>query len=356
MQDIETLTNTRRRDEVIVERLTDESRAAWDGFVDAHPEATVYHTNWWRDTVVSSFGHRSYPLIARGPSGEIQGVLPLFHVRGLLSGRLVSSPLRDRGGALGDPGARRALAGAARRLAEELSCRYVLLKQGESSPELTDDRYVEIDHWVTMLLDLPARWERLNPKVRWSVRKGEHSGLSFEMSDTVEAGERFYRLFRETRRRLGVPTYACRFFRALAGQPAVRFCFASQHGADVAGIVLLLQGRRAVSGYAANSSAGRAFRASEFAYWHAIRWSSEQGYRIFDFGADSPHQTGVRQFKEKWDAREVPVPHYYFLSRVRRVPLRDSSNGVLRLLRKPWSWLPGPLFEIASDWAVRHVD
>jgi FemAB-related protein (PEP-CTERM system-associated) len=340
-----------------VELLDSADRVGWDRFVEAHPRATIYHTTWWQDIVRSVFGHRPRHLVAREPTGELGGILPLFEIRGAGRPRLVSSPLRDRGGALGDPPSCRALARAARQLAEDLACSYVMLKQEDPSPELDGERYIRVDHWVTRVLDLPPEFEKLDPRLRWSVRKAERGGLQWEISSHAQAADRFYDLFIETRRRLGVPTYSRRFFRSLIEQPSrAQFCLVSRDGLDLAGIVLLLHGRQVISGYAANSAAGRSLRASDFGYWQAIRWSAEHGYRIFDFGSDSPHQDGVRQFKEKWDGREVPLSHYYYLHRARHVPLQDSSRGLWRLARKPWSWLPRPLFEQLSTWAVRYVD
>jgi lipid II:glycine glycyltransferase (peptidoglycan interpeptide bridge formation enzyme) len=119
---------------------------------------------------------------------------------------------------------------------------------------------------------------------------------------------------------------------------------------------LLLYGNKVVSGYAANSKLGRAFRASDFVYWHAIRWASENGYSKFDFGADSPNQTGLRQFKEKWGASEEIVSHYYYLNRINHIPVVDSSKGFWQLTRKLWSLIPDPFFEMFSRWAMRYAD
>jgi serine/alanine adding enzyme len=336
-----------------VERFRDENATAWDRFVDVHPQSTVYHTTWWQDIVASAFEHPRYSLVAHEQHGNICGILPLFRVRG----RLVSSPLRDRGGVLGDAPACRALAAAARELGLRSRCSYALIKQGEPSTELECEKYRRLDHWITSILDLPADRNRVKAPARRNVRTGERSGLQFEVNSSVEAADRFFSLFRETRRRLGTPTYSRPFFRLLSGQPSrARFCLVSREGVDLAGIVLLLHGERVVYGYAGNSETGRPFRASDFAAWRAILWASESGYRSFDFGADSPNQTTLHQFKQKWGAIEAPVPHYYYLNRSTRIPVRDSSTGLWRLARRPWSWIPSPLFDVLSDWAIRRVD
>jgi len=343
---------------ISVERLRSDEQECWDQFVDKYSKATIYHTNWWHQIIISCFRHKFYSLVARTFDGHICGILPLFYIRGLLRSSLVSSPLRDRGGVLGNAEARRALAGAAIKLAKDLNCSYLLLKQGEKFPELDAEQYERLDYWVTMVIDLPLEWNNLNSKVRWSVRKAERSGLSFEIiNNNPSVGDRFFHLFKETRRRLGVPTYTRQFFHFLANQSTnVCFCFASQNGKDLAGIILLHYGNKVLSGYAANSKLGRAFRASDFAFWHAIHWASKNGYSKFDFGADSPNQTSLREFKKKWGGVEETISHYYYLNRINTIPVVDSSKGFLRLARKLWSCIPDPLFEMFSRWAMRFTD
>lgn len=343
---------------VKIQRLNADAYEEWNDFVTSDRHSSVYHTTWWQKIVTSSFGHQLYSLLARNANGNICGILPLFHVQGLFKGRLVSSPLRDRGGVLGTEEACRALAKAARLLAEQLPCRYVLLKQGEPSEALEHEGYLCSDYWITRVIDLPLDWHDLHRKVRWSVNKARKTGLEFEMRSDIIGADRFYNLFLDTRRRLGVPTYSRSFFRQLTQQSnRARFCFATQNGVDLAGIVLLLHAETAISGYAGNSRVGLRSRASDFAYWQAISWCSDHGYLSFDFGADSPHQSGLQEFKKKWNTDVTTVSHYYYThSKSDKIPIRDSSNGPWRIARKAWSRIPGPMFERFSEWAVKYAD
>ena len=100
-----------------VRSLTTET-VDWDAFVRSTPGGTPFHLMAWKRAVESTFGHRAHYLMAvRG--GGLEGVLPLFEVRGLLGGRgLVSIPYAVYGGicAPAEP-ARAALLDAARELA-----------------------------------------------------------------------------------------------------------------------------------------------------------------------------------------------------------------------------------------------
>src|SRR5438046_10527242 len=64
----------------------------WDAFVRSMPGGSPFHLLAWKRAVEQSFGHRQHYLMAVGDHG-IEGVLPLFEVRGLLGGRgLISVP------------------------------------------------------------------------------------------------------------------------------------------------------------------------------------------------------------------------------------------------------------------------
>src|SRR6266545_1140032 len=70
----------------------------WDDFVRASGAGTPFHLTAWRRAVEGSFPHRPHYLMATR-AGAIEGVLPLFEVRGLLGGRsLVSVPYAVYGG------------------------------------------------------------------------------------------------------------------------------------------------------------------------------------------------------------------------------------------------------------------
>src|SRR5258708_27396694 len=112
-----------------VTRLGTET-VGWDTFVRTSDEGSPFHLTAWKKAVESAYGLRSHYLLARnGPN--IEGVLPLFEVRGILGGRgLVSVPFAVYGGICAtSQAAREALADAARALATSRGCSYVELRQ-----------------------------------------------------------------------------------------------------------------------------------------------------------------------------------------------------------------------------------
>ena len=95
------------------------SQTEWDEFVRSSPAATTFHLTAWKRVVEDVLRHKPRYLMAV-ENGKIRGVLPLFEIRGILSGHvLVSVPCAVYGGLCGtDPSARTALLDEARRLAD----------------------------------------------------------------------------------------------------------------------------------------------------------------------------------------------------------------------------------------------
>jgi FemAB-related protein (PEP-CTERM system-associated) len=99
---------------------------AWDAYVHAHPQATLYHLSGWKNIIEKTYGHKTYYLMAikntpqpptnssnssnpmnsnnsMNPSNSVIGLLPLVHLKHFLFGNsLISIPFFDLGGILAD--------------------------------------------------------------------------------------------------------------------------------------------------------------------------------------------------------------------------------------------------------------
>ena len=59
--------------------------------------------------------------------------------------------------------------------------------------------------------------------------------------------------------------------------------------------------------YAASSDQVQSLRPNYLLTWTAIRWGCENGFRIFDFGRTDVADIGLRTFKSRWGAVELPL-------------------------------------------------
>ena len=91
-----------------IKTITPADTATWDSYVNAHPQATLYHLSGWKNVIEKTYGHKTYYLMAiknvRDPVSSIQhpvsgtqkivGILPLVHLRHFIFGNsLISKQL-----------------------------------------------------------------------------------------------------------------------------------------------------------------------------------------------------------------------------------------------------------------------
>src|SRR5712691_2745682 len=197
-----------------VEPLSGES-IEWDPFIRSMPGGSPFHLLAWKRAVETSFGHRPHYLMAVGEHG-IEGVLPLFEVRGLLGGRgLVSVPYGVYGGICSaSPTARATLVEAATALARRTKAEYVEFRHraGQEVDLVTKALYVTFSRPISSNED-----ENLNAiprKQRRMTRQGLKYGLRAEFG--MRHLDHFWHIYAASVHALGSPVYPRRLFHAIA--------------------------------------------------------------------------------------------------------------------------------------------
>jgi hypothetical protein len=85
---------------VAIRPLGRAAAAAWDEFIEAHPDGTFFHRAAWCGIIERAFGHATFYVFAER-DGAITGVLPLAQVKTVLFGNtLISVPFCVYGGPL----------------------------------------------------------------------------------------------------------------------------------------------------------------------------------------------------------------------------------------------------------------
>jgi FemAB-related protein (PEP-CTERM system-associated) len=353
---------------VTVGLLEGREEQEWASYAASHPDATIYHSLGWRDVTVEGLGHAAYLLRARAASGAICGILPLYFVKGIYGRRLVSVPMRDRAGVLSnDDDTAVALIRRGAELSAELRCQYLELKQLRRLPA-TVTRHLdlqEVEHWVTTRIDLSIGrdkiWSLLDrDAVRWAIRKAEKSGVRMELDNSVAGIDRFYDIFSSARTRMGIPPFPRSLFRAIGrhildqGKGCLHFAMVGDR--PVNGMISFYSGDTFLPAYAApQRHVDKRYYPSEVMFWHTIEWASQNGFAVYDFGADSPHQEGLLRFKRKWGGVPLGVATYFHTAGRLRLPKMDSSDAKYALARRIWSRLPLGASRALGAWVTRQL-
>lgn len=332
----------------------------WDAFVKSHADGSIYHLSDWARVLKRAFGYEARGVALRDPAGRIAAIAPLFEVRGLASRRLVGVPFRDRGGILAaTPESERAALRAARERATELGASSLVLKSCAPVDEevAKAEGFSVSRYWIhsVMALQRGELWRRVGKKNRNMVRQAEKHGLACEWRSGPEQAETWHRLHRDTQSRLGVPVFPRALFEAILdeGRDWARLLLILGPKGPVAGGIFFAFADRYIYGYSASTLSGQEMRANDLMLFEALREAERSGAHSFDFGSDSPKQTSLLAFKEKWGAVQSPTT-------VLSVPASseersDSSSALYSAARAVGRVLPSPLWAALTSPLVRKL-
>lgn len=337
-----------------VRSLTTET-VDWDAFVRSTPGGSPFHLIAWKRAIESTFGHRAHYLMAER-DGALEGVLPLFEVRGLLGGRgLVSVPYGVYGGICARTAAgRNALVEAAREMGRRLGAGYVELRHrpGHEVDLPTKSLYVTFSRSV-----FPTDEENLNAiprKQRRMTRQGSRHGLRSEVG--VRHLDEFWNVYAHSVHALGSPVFPRRLFHAIVREFGKECELLTIWKDDrmVSGVLSLYYEDQVLPYYGGALSEALPYAVNDFMYWELMCHVARAGFRTFDFGR-SREGTGAYHFKRHWGFEPVPLPYQYILADGCAMPNVSPSNPKMHLAVETWKRLPLPLTKVVGPMLTRYL-
>ena len=325
-----------------VSRITPADRPAWDRFVAAHPDGTVFHTIAWHDAVRDTFGHEAFYFIARRDT-DIAGVFPLFLMNSLLGGRmLISVPYGVGGGILADSDeTAETLFQAALQVCKEQRCSCIDMR---SERAMVPDIPTGNTH-VGFRRELPDTVEgvlqALPRKARAAARNARDKyRLTITYGD--DQLHEVWRLYSISMRRLASVNYPRQFFeRVIEYTPGRHWVSIVRHkGRPVAGLVTLLHKDRVMPYFLGTTSAAKRCSAANFIYLCAMERGVEEGYRVFDFGRTRRDNSGSFDFKRFQGFAPRPLEYQIYIPPNSTRPNLSPANPRYRLARTVWPRLP----------------
>ena len=345
---------------VRVRQCTGSDKAAWDAFVEQHPQATFFHRFGWRRVLQDAFGHTPYFLMAEQTGAEQQvttlGVLPLARVRSRLFGdKLSGLPFCVYGGIIaGNDAAAAALRTAACELATELNVEALELRnlQASGAGWPVKDLYYTFRRQISA--DNDANMKAIPHRQRAMIRKGIAAGLVSEEDDGCK---RLYRVYAESVRNLGTPVFSRRYLDILRDEfgSDCRVLMIREGSSDVAGVMSFYFRNEVLPYYGGSIARARTIKGcNDFMYWELLRRSADQGLTCFDFGR-SKFDTGPYKFKKNWGFEPQPLPYEYYLVSSDKVPDVNPNNPRYQLLINTWRRLPLPLANLIGPPLARSL-
>lgn len=329
--------------------------ASWDALLTG-PDATFCHRFGWKTVFEDALGHETFWLVARDEADEAHGILPLARVKSRLFGDyLVSMPFLSYGGAIGTPGAQRALVHEAQRTAQRLG---VDLLELRARHVIEDTKLTVNARKLTVLKALPSDpeelWEKgIKAKVRSQIRRPMKEGMDVRFGgDQLEA---FYEVFSTTMRDLGTPVLPRRFFEAIRAEFGTDVIFTAVYldETPVAVACGLGWGSEFEITWAGSSRSHARKAPNMLLYWGLMEECVRRGYATFNFGRCSP-DSGTHRFKKQWGSDDVPLPWLQWSpTGVPSTPNPDSPK--FRLATRAWQRLPVPVANLIGPRISRSL-
>ena len=327
----------------------------WDRFVLSCPTATFFHRAGWQQIMAKVFRHDTHFLYSE-TDGQIDGVLPLAHVKSMLFGNaLVSLPFAVYGGvAATDEAAAMALEAEAQRIAQRLGVDHLELRHVAAR----HDDWPKQDLYVTfrkaILPEEEANMLAIPRKQRAMVRKGIKNGLRSDIDPGVD---RFFALYADNVHRHGTPALPKRYFQALRdqfGSDCEVLTVSAPDGRTLSSVMSFYFRDEVLPYYAGDDESARDLAANDFKYWELMRLSCARGLKVFDYGR-SKQGTGSFSFKKNWGFEPAPLNYEYRLYKRDAVPQNNPSNAKFRLMIETWRRMPIGLANWLGPFVVRNL-
>lgn len=331
---------------------------AWENYVWNSPHATLYHRIGWKDVIEKTFGHQTQYLLAEGPSGRLQGILPLVQMKSFLFGNfMVSLPYFNYGGICADTeDARSRLFSAAVQKALNANAKHIELRETCTPRNGIPVKTTKVSMQMILPRTTDELWRSFPSKLRSQVQRPMRDGMYARLG-REESIDDFYAVFSENMRDLGTPVYSKEFFRNILKHfPECSWICSvctKERRPVAAGLLLGFKDRIEIP-WASSLRKFNRYSPNMLLYWSALRVACEKGYRIFDFGRSTPGE-GTYKFKQQWGAQPVQLFWHYWLRNGHGVPELNPSNPKFRIAILVWKKLPVTITNAIGPSIVKNL-
>ncbi len=191
-----------------------------------------------------------------------------------------------------------------------------------------------VQHTLNLDQDIESISRSLHRTQRQNIKTAEKNGLYVKRGENLEYLQIFYQLHCQTRRRQGVPVQPWRFFELLfkrvIGKGHGFILLAYKDEQCLAAGLFLHWNTTLCYKYAASTGNEQTLRPNHLLTWVAVCWGCENGYKILDFGRSDNENEGLRTYKNRWGANEIPLTYSYFSNQ----PSKLSSGREAAFLQK----------------------
>jgi lipid II:glycine glycyltransferase (peptidoglycan interpeptide bridge formation enzyme) len=292
----------------------------WDDFVYSHPKGNIFQTSCMANVYKLTQNYEPVSLaVVDLESNDIIAVLQAVIVRqmgGIFS--VFSSRSIIYGGPIYDE--KKENSEAIRMLIEEYEkviaskVIYTEIRNMWDTRQIRDiieqNGYSLTDHFNALIdLNKPVDelWNQLKRDKKRGIKKSEELGITIERSQSKESIKVFYELVKETYNKAKVPLAPISFFEAafeiLVPKQKALLLFARDNVNNVIATQFALMYKdRIYAWYTGSREEYLKFHPGDALIWYLLKYGSEHGYKVFDFGGGGgPNKNeNLREYKSRF--------------------------------------------------------
>lgn len=200
--------------------------------------------------------------------------------------------------------------------------------------------------WQATPLDRPIEelFRSVSPAARRNIATADRNGVTVEEATGLDAVRLFHRLHMSTRKnkyRLLAQPFSLfeRIWQEFSAFDGMVTFLARVDGEPIAGVVCLIWNDVLYYKFGASLAGALPLRPNDAVMWNALRWASDRGLRLLDWGLSDLDQPGLIAYKRKWASEERRIVTL-------RSRVHDADNQ-----RDPGQLL-GELTRLLTDGAV----
>jgi CelD/BcsL family acetyltransferase involved in cellulose biosynthesis len=319
----------------------------WLSLIEKDSTATIFHHPAWMELLSACYGYRPFIFAIPDRNGQVCAAVPIAEVKNLLkSRRYVALPFTDYCQPLFRD--EESLCSLAASLVEQQQTkRFPKLEIRSALPAQANIQTSSpfVLHTVPLDPDFTRVAKRANRQQIQNVRKAEKNDIRIVRGTGLAEVRAFYRLHSLNRRKHGVPVQPWNFFKLLTRlllEEGLGFMLLAYKEEACISAGLFLHWQRTLTyKYSATDEAYLNVSPNHLVTWTAMKWGCENGFTTFDFGRAEREDEGLRAYKCRWGAGEIPLTYSYIPSASGMITRGDGrlSTMLKELIRRSPIWV-----------------
>jgi len=342
-----------------ISKLTEKNRRAWDEYILGRAEGLPQHLSAWQEIMQQTYGYKTHFLMARDEGGATIGVLPLFFVESMLTGRTATTM---PGGLCADSDdvARALLAQGREAATARGATRFVVQDTIHSWPDMARTSSNHVRWVVDLATDEENQWSGLHRNVRRQIRIARKNELTAIVDRSGDSLDDFYNVLSHFTHQAGTPVFPREFAaNVMAAFPdSFNIVVIYKDDLPIGGYFQLELGESVHGLWGAALHEHLQLRPVYLAYWTILAEAVRGGNTKLDMGR-SPAESNASKFKGQWGGYSLPV--YQQVSPLNgqgpatTVTNQTQTNGKLRSFMQLWPRIPFPVAQFLGPKLRRHV-